>query len=155
MPNGQRSAPDRHADDDTRLPAPRVLVADDDRVNQLLTVRLLEQLGCDADVAVNGLTAVEAVARHRYAAVLMDCCMPDLDGFDATRRIRAQEGQHSGEGPRHVPIIAMTANGSRDRCLAAGMDDFIAKPLQVETLRAALDRCLDPQLRGRLQGRPK
>jgi len=149
MPNGERSTPDR------RLLGPRVLVAEDDRVNQLLTVRLLEQLGYDADVAANGRAAVEAVAQHRYAAVLMDCSMPDLDGFDATRRIRAQEGQHSGEGPRHVPIIAMTANGSRDRCLAAGMDDFIAKPLQIETLRAALDRCLGLQLLGRLQGRPR
>jgi CheY-like chemotaxis protein len=160
MNNGQRSAPERRADDDTRLPAPssdsaaapRVLVAEDNQVNQLLTMRLLEQLGYHADIAVNGLAAVEAVARHTYAAVLMDCQMPGLDGFDATRRIREYEGHLRSEPPAtsttRVPIIAMTANGTRDRCLLVGMDDFIAKPVEIETLRTVLARCIG----GRAQG---
>jgi signal transduction histidine kinase/ActR/RegA family two-component response regulator len=117
----------------------RVLVAEDNPMNQLVTVRMLERLGLQADVAGNGLEALEAVARASYAAVLMDCRMPELDGYEATRRIRAHEGTLG----RHTPIIAVTANamnGDRERCLEAGMDDYLPKPVTLAQLDAALHR---------------
>jgi CheY-like chemotaxis protein len=98
---------------------------------------LLEKLGHRADVAVNGAEAVAAVERERYDAVLMDVQMPELDGLEATRRIHARLG---GERPR---IIAATANAlqdERDRCLAAGMDDYLSKPIRMDDLAAALGR---------------
>jgi PAS domain S-box-containing protein len=110
-----------------------VLVVEDNQVNQLVATGLLEQLGCTVDVADDGLEAVERVESGReYAAVLMDCRMPRLDGFDATRRIRELE-----RAGRHVPIIAMTASaleGERERCLAAGMDDYLTKPVDAAEL---------------------
>jgi CheY-like chemotaxis protein len=118
----------------------RVLVAEDNPVNQRVAVRMLERLGLGADVAADGREAVQSYARQPYAAILMDCQMPELDGFEATARIRARE-----EPGRHVPIIAMTASamrGDRERCLAAGMDDYVSKPVTVESLRAVLERWL-------------
>ena len=113
-------------------PRPRVLVVEDNEVNQMVAVGLLEHAGYDVDVAADGIEAVETLAGdHGYGAVLMDCRMPRLDGFAATRAIRANEG-----AGRRVPIIAMTASalaGERDRCLASGMDDFLTKP--VDSLR--------------------
>jgi two-component system, sensor histidine kinase and response regulator len=136
--------------DDSQLT--RVLVAEDNLISQMLAVSLLAQLGYAADIASNGRAAVEAVERHTYAAVLMDCQMPELDGIAATQRIRAREGQPcsspSAAASSRVPIIALTANDERDRCLAAGMDDFIAKPLDIETLRGVLNRCVDPRRNG-------
>ena len=114
----------------------RVLVVEDNPVNQLVAQGLLEALGCTSDVVSNGLEAVDALAPgHTYDVVLMDCRMPRMDGFAATEHVRAHEG-----GAR-VPIIAMTASvlaGERDRCLAAGMDDFLTKPVDP----AALGRTL-------------
>jgi len=114
----------------------RILVAEDNEVNQKVAVRILEKLGYRVEVAENGQQAVEACQRTRYDAVLMDGQMPGLDGFEATRRIRGLEG--SG---RRTPIIAMTAaamKDDRERCLQAGMDDHIGKPVTPEALGAVL-----------------
>jgi CheY-like chemotaxis protein len=119
----------------------RVLVVEDHPVNRLLAVRLLERLGCVVDVAVNGLEAVEMSQACDYAAIFMDCQMPELDGYEATARIRRSEN----DGGAHVQIIAMTANtleGDRQRCIAAGMDDYVPKPLHAEELELALRRAL-------------
>jgi signal transduction histidine kinase/ActR/RegA family two-component response regulator len=113
----------------------RVLLAEDNAMNQKLALRLLQNAGFSADVAANGREAVEAVARGTYDVILMDVQMPELDGLEATRRIRAAE-------PAVRPwIIAMTANameGDRDACLAAGMDDYVSKPIRPDALAAAL-----------------
>ena len=121
-----------------RLPL-RILVAEDNAVNQKLALRLLSQMGYRADVAGNGLEAIQAVERQPYDVVLMDVQMPDMDGLEATRRICARWPR--GQRPR---IIAMTANamqGDREICLEAGMDDYVSKPIRVEELVAALRRC--------------
>jgi CheY-like chemotaxis protein/HPt (histidine-containing phosphotransfer) domain-containing protein len=116
----------------------RILVAEDNVVNQKLALRLLEQMGYRADVAANGLEAVAAVERQPYDLVLMDVQMPEMDGFDASREITRRFP--ADQRPR---IVAMTANamqGDRELCLAAGMDDYVSKPIRVEELVAALDR---------------
>jgi two-component system, sensor histidine kinase and response regulator len=115
----------------------RVLVAEDNEINRKVAVRTLELLHYGAAMARNGQEAVEACQLRAYDAILMDVQMPVMDGFEATARIRATEA------PRHTPIIAVTAGampGDRERCLAAGMDDYVAKPLTVELLDAALRR---------------
>ena len=131
--------------DQPRKTAPvRLLVAEDNLVNQKLIVRLVEKLGYKADVAGNGREAVEAVDRASYAAVLMDCQMPEMDGFEATAQIRERDRQAGS----HMPIIAVTAHavtGDRERCLAAGMDDYISKPVNPDLLKAALLRWIPPQ----------
>ena len=121
----------------------RILLAEDSRVKQQVTVRMLEKLGCRVDVAANGCETVEMHATGAYDAVIMDCQMPDMDGFAATAAIRHQEDDDS-----HTPIIAMTANalrGDRKRCLDAGMDDYITKPASLESLREVLLRWCGPK----------
>jgi CheY-like chemotaxis protein/HPt (histidine-containing phosphotransfer) domain-containing protein len=121
--------------------AQRILVAEDDPVGQRLALLTLEKLGYVVDVVDNGTKAVEAVRSGGYVAVLMDCQMPDLDGYEATAAIRRDEGA----GP-HMPVIAVTASvaeSERERCLAAGMDDYVAKPFVFETLRATLARWVE------------
>jgi PAS domain S-box-containing protein len=116
----------------------RLLVAEDNPVNQLVAVRMLEKLGYRADGVANGSEAVDALMRINYAAVLMDCQMPELDGFEATREIR-----HRQSSPQRTPVIAMTAGAmqsDRERCLDAGMDDYISKPVRLEELGAVLSR---------------
>ena len=116
----------------------RILLAEDNKVNQMLAIRLLEQLGHSADVVTNGVEAVEAVDRNDYDLVLMDVQMPEMDGLEATRLIRERAGANGR--PR---IVAMTANamqGDREACLAAGMDDYIAKPIRPAELATALAR---------------
>jgi two-component system sensor histidine kinase/response regulator len=116
----------------------RVLLAEDNLANQRVTRAQLQRLGCDVDVVGGGREAVAAVSRRRYDVVLMDCQMPGVDGFAATREIREREGGAAG-----VPIVALTANalrGDRERCLAAGMDDYLAKPAELASLREVLNR---------------
>jgi len=122
----------------------RILVAEDNITNQLVAVGLLEKLGMRADVAANGLEAIEALATLPYDLVLMDMHMPELDGVGATRQIRDPQSRVLD---RRVPVIAMTANamrGDREECLAAGMDDYVTKPVDVAALVSALKTWLDP-----------
>jgi CheY-like chemotaxis protein/HPt (histidine-containing phosphotransfer) domain-containing protein len=118
-----------------------VLLVEDNVLNQMVAVGILSRLGYHAEVVDNGREAVEAVGRGHYGAVLMDCQLPGLDGYQATAEIRRREG-----AARHTPIIAMTAAASqedRQRCLAAGMDGFVVKPVLVADVAAALSRWLD------------
>ena len=115
----------------------KILLAEDNAVNQKLALRLLEQMGYRADVASNGLEAVESVARQKYDVILMDVQMPEMDGLEATRQILAKWPQ------KHPRIIGLTANaleGDREMCLAAGMADYISKPIRVLELVEALER---------------
>jgi CheY-like chemotaxis protein len=115
----------------------RILLAEDNAVNQKLALRLFSLMGYDVDVAANGLEAVDAVERQAYDGVFMDVQMPEMDGLEATRQIRAKSADG---GPR---IVAMTANameGDREACLAAGMDDYVGKPIRVHELLAALEQ---------------
>jgi len=151
-----------------RLSRDKILVADDHAINQQLIVLLLERLGYGSDVVTTGREAVKAVATGSYALVLMDCQMPEMDGFEATRMIREAESENSKElggknneqetnlsdtsdssrdtphGSR-IPIVALTANalpGDRKKCLTAGMDEYISKPIRLEELALALERLL-------------
>jgi signal transduction histidine kinase/CheY-like chemotaxis protein/HPt (histidine-containing phosphotransfer) domain-containing protein len=123
----------------------RILLVDDNAVNQRVALRVLERLGYRADLASNGLEAVEALRRQRYDVVLMDVHMPEMDGFQATAEIRRMEGPE-----RHTAVVAMTANamaGDREACLAAGMDDYVSKPLRGEEMRAVLERWAAPGMK--------
>ncbi|HEV2687840.1 MAG TPA: ATP-binding protein [Bryobacteraceae bacterium] len=116
----------------------RILLAEDNEINQRITLRLLQKLGLAADAVVNGKDAVNALEKRKYDLVLMDCQMPQMDGFEATAIIRSSEG-----ADRHTPICALTANameGDRERCLASGMDDYISKPVALDKLQKAVDR---------------
>jgi CheY-like chemotaxis protein len=156
----------------------RILLAEDNIINQKVAVRLFQRLGYRLDVVANGREAVKAVSRSRYDVVFMDCQMPEMDGFEATSLIRQHEAsgtvsisefQVSGfrsttesfrkptsnqklDTSRRVLIIAMTANamqGDRERCLAAGMDDYLAKPISVDALAGILDRVNEERQRSR------
>ena len=131
----------RHVLAEKRRGRVRILVVEDNKVNQMVATALLEKLGHHADVAGDGNDALDALRVNRYDLVLMDCQMPGMDGFQATREIRKRE---TGSGRRTV-IVAMTAGvmaEDRERCLVAGMDDFLGKPIQEAELRAILTRHL-------------
>ncbi len=121
-------------------PTQRILIAEDDPVNQMIAVEQLATGGFQADAVNNGVEALEALDRRRYDLILMDCQMPELDGYETTRRIR--QAETAGE---RTPVIAVTAHalkGERERCLAVGMDDFIAKPFAQEELLSTITRWL-------------
>jgi CheY-like chemotaxis protein len=116
----------------------RVLIAEDNPVNQRVARLQVERLGFQADVVDNGRDALDALTDLAYALVLMDCQMPEMDGYAATRELRRREA-----GMRHLPVIAMTANAfstDREVCLAAGMDDYVSKPVNLRSLAEILDR---------------
>ncbi len=123
---------------------PRLLLVEDNLVNQKVFVALLARLGHPVDVAANGVEALERLDRTGYAAVLMDCQMPVMDGYHATEELRRREAlRRAGGVDDHLPVIALTASAmaeDRDRCLAAGMDDYLSKPVDADGLAAALRR---------------
>jgi len=134
----------------------RILVAEDNLVNQEVTVGLLRLFGCEVDAVANGAQVMVAMQTRRYDAVLMDCQMPEMDGFQATAAVRAQEVG----GERRIPIIALTANaisGDRERCLEAGMDDYLSKPFTRAELQQVISRWLayPPLARPSAQPAPK
>ncbi|MBI1850239.1 MAG: response regulator [Planctomycetes bacterium] len=114
----------------------KILLAEDNRVNQIIAVRQLKKLGYKADVVANGIEVLEALERIAYDVIFMDCHMPEMDGYEAARRIRELPGARS-----RVKIIAMTANamqGDREQCLNAGMDDYVSKPARIDDLQRAI-----------------
>ena len=120
----------------------RILIAEDNAINQIVTLKQLAKLGYEADVVENGVEVLRAMERKEYDLILMDCQMPELDGFETSREIRRREG----DGP-HVRIVALTASamqGTREQCIEAGMDGFIAKPVVLEQLNAILSSTAGP-----------
>ena len=136
----ERTAPEIFGNDDEAQVATqvRILLAEDNMVNQKVATRMLKKMGFRVDVVANGLEAVTANQNVPYDLILMDCQMPELDGFEATRQIRAKN-----EDKVRIPIIALTANameGDRERCLASGMDDYLTKPINAKKLKETLER---------------
>jgi|GEM_PF-424384 len=146
LPSGDLPKPALLANQPVKNSAPttaQILIVEDNPVNQMVASRMLEKLGFPADIAGNGQLGLEAIAKKHYDLVLMDMMMPVLNGVDATRQLRANEGPG-----QHLPVIAMTANiseGDRENCLAAGMDDFLPKPLAIDAMQAVLTRWLKTQ----------
>ena len=116
----------------------KVLLAEDNIVNQKVAMKMLSTIGCQVDVVANGIEAAAAVKEGDYDIVFMDCQMPELDGYGATREIRNGEA-----GRMRIPVVAMTANamqGDREKCIAAGMDDYVSKPVNREELAAVVSK---------------
>ena len=116
----------------------RVLVADDNAVNQKVATHMLRKLGADAHSVANGIEALEALRTRDFDVVLMDCQMPEMDGYEATRQLRNSEATHKN---RDIPVIALTANAlgmDREKCIAAGMNDYLSKPIDRARLEQAL-----------------
>jgi signal transduction histidine kinase/CheY-like chemotaxis protein len=138
----------------TQFPQARVLLAEDNRVNQVVARKTLANFGVTCEVAGNGQEVLDRVATERFDLILMDCQMPRVDGYEATRTIRRRE-DNTGE-PR-TPIVALTANameGDADRCLAAGMDDYLSKPIESDRLAEALHRWLGDSVAAEAADRP-
>ena len=128
-----------------------VLIADDNEINQEIAREMIQSLGYSCEMVLEGRSAVRAVTEGAYDLVMMDCMMPGIDGYEATRAIRRAEGLYREAGViRRVPIVAMTANamkGDRDTCLAAGMDDYVTKPLDPDEIARVLKQWVSPQAR--------
>jgi CheY-like chemotaxis protein len=123
----------------------QILVAEDNRINQIFVTELLKHYGCACDIANNGHEVLIMLQKKRYDLILMDCQMPEMDGFSATREIRRLEAAQPNSHP--IPIVALTANalkGDRERCLASGMDGYLSKPLETDALRSLLQSFLKP-----------
>ena len=123
-----------------------ILLAEDNRTNHEVARNVLEMFGCSVDIAENGQEAVDAVFKKQYDLILMDCQMPIMDGYDATRNIRLLQAAESKNVNPFTPIVALTAydiEGSRERCIAAGMDDYLSKPYSIDQLRQVLEKRLE------------
>jgi PAS domain S-box-containing protein len=141
--SGEPTGPRESAPIVSSFAGTRILLAEDNQVNARVATTQLARLGARVDMAADGLEAIEAVRRGAYDVVFMDCMMPELDGFEATRQIRALEAE---TGRQRTPIVAMTANamaGDRERCIEAGMDEYLAKPVHPEELAGVLSRLLN------------
>lgn len=124
-----------------KFPGKRVLVVEDYAINQEIMQDMLELMDCTVDIAENGKQALDMVKKQHYDAILMDVQMPELDGYGATREIRQRET----DGDKRSVILAITANamvGDREKCLAAGMDDYLAKPIELDKLEGLLKKYL-------------
>jgi ammonium transporter, Amt family len=120
-------------------------VAEDNEINRLVANKVLSQAGYECDLVVNGREALSALGERQYDLVLMDCQMPDMDGFEATTEYRKREAVQTADHRHPLPIIALTANalsGDRERCLAAGMTDYISKPFDPDKLIDLIERHL-------------
>jgi Amt family ammonium transporter len=142
----QPNSDDMHRKSQRKTPA-HILVAEDNDINQLVVRELLERSGFTCEVVNNGREAVQAAKRGGYHLVLMDCQMPELDGFEATREIRLHEAEHApiGAPPQPLPIVALTANavkGDRERCLQSGMQGYVSKPIDPTELFAVIEQLL-------------
>ncbi len=121
----------------------RILLAEDNPVNQKVVLFQLGKLGYDADIVANGVEVLSALERTHYDVILMDCHMPKMEGYETSRRIRERESAHNGQAKLQTHIVALTANameGDREKCIAAGMDDYLSKPTRIDDLAAALAR---------------
>jgi len=126
-----------------RIEGVRILLAEDNPVNQKVALGWLRKLGYSADAVGNGLEVLQALQRVSYDVIFMDCQMPEMDGFEATRRVREREGGTTCPWRAPVRIVALTANamqGDREKCLAAGMDDYLSKPIRLPELQGAVAR---------------
>ncbi len=124
-----------------------ILIAEDNAINQKVIERMVQKLGYRVQLVSNGREAIEALARSSYSLIFMDCQMPEMDGFEACRQIRRL---NAATASTRIPIVAITANamkGDRERCLAAGMDDYVSKPFTQENLRIVIERWLSVESR--------
>jgi two-component system sensor histidine kinase/response regulator len=126
--------------DTGRSGKPRVLVIEDGAANQKLAIYQLRKLGCDVEIAPNGKAGIEAWQRNRHTVILMDCHMPQIDGYEATRQIRAIEAERGLPSTRIIAMTASVMPGDREACINAGMNDYISKPVSMADLQAALER---------------
>jgi CheY-like chemotaxis protein len=118
--------------------SPKILIVEDSFVNQKTLLRILKQIGCTADVVSNGLQAIEAVATKNYDIVFMDMYMPEMDGLEATRKI--VNSRFPSNRPRIIALTADSMSGDKDKCIEAGMDDYITKPVRIEEILSMLNR---------------